>query len=589
MKALTGAAMAAVMAAPGVSFAAENISQLENPASGAPILVEHPTTATITNGTGTTIGSGAANNGTAEAVVVGQDATVQKFAGAKDASFDTAIGHKANVTGTSGTAVGSAANVSSAYGGTAVGTASNVQNGQMGTAVGYMSKSDGNFATSVGANAEADKDNSAAFGANSKATAENSVALGDNSVADEANTVSVGSKGATRKITNVTAGTAGTDGVNVSQLKDGLDGKANIDLSNINENGKQVIRDLAGKADVDINSTSGAITVKKEVKDGKTAFDLNLAKDQTFDSVTVNKTKTTNLNVTGDTVIGTNKSNTMTVNATTNFNADVNFNQGANFKGNIDAKSFSVNGDKYITEWGLDAHNHKIVNVADGEVAAGSKDAVNGGQLYNEVNNIRKDIKGDVQDAIKGEVGKVGAQAAAMANLHPLEFDKHDRVSVAASVGAYKDQVAGAVGAFYRPDKDSMISLSGAFGNNDNMYGLGISKKLGHGSNDVVSDMEDVNMAVRDLKDENTGLKNQLADMNGKYQKILDMLAKGSGLPTRVVSEVVVAPIPKDTAVKSDIKADSNGDVSQELSQEESQWYQGDDGLWHEKTVTVNE
>lgn len=99
---------------------------LMNPAGGAPILVEHPTSATITNGTGTTIGSGAANNGTTEAVVVGQDATIQKYNGTENSSFDTVIGHKASVTGTSSTAIGSAANVNNFFGGTAIGTAASV-------------------------------------------------------------------------------------------------------------------------------------------------------------------------------------------------------------------------------------------------------------------------------------------------------------------------------------------------------------------------------------------------------------------------------------------------------------------------------
>ena len=560
-KILSGVAMTAMAASPMAAMAA-NTSTLDNPAGGAPILVEHPQTQEQHAGTNTTYGNGAKQdvNSAMENIAMGKDSHIGVHAGANDASFDTAIGHEAGVTGSAGTAVGAAAKVDALFGGTAIGTASNAKGGQMGTAVGHMADAEGNFTTAMGANATAKGANAEAIGANAtangagataigtgaNATAANSVALGKGSVADEANSVSVGKKGETRKITNVTAGVNGTDAVNVDQLKAGLDKKANVDLNNITEAGKQVIRDLSAGAAVDIKSTSGAITVKKDVKNGKSTYDLNLAENQKFNKVEVNEmdgktVKAGDLNVTGNTVIGTNKNNTMTVNATTNlkgdvtvdgkttFNGDVSFNQGVAFNGNVDAKSFSVNGEKYITEWGLDAHNHKIVNVADGTVAAGSKDAINGGQLYTAMNDVRKGVKDDIDHA----TGEVGAQAAAMAGLHPLEYDRNHKVSVAASVGAYKSETAGAIGGFYRPDDMSMVSFQTALGKNDNMYALGYSQKFGH-SDEKLSDMSDVQNAMDKLKAENDDLKN-------KYDQILEMLSQKTPLPMRVVSEVVVA------------------------------------------------
>ena len=564
-KILGSAAMAAMMVSPTMAMAAENTSTLDNPAGGAPILTEHPQTAVQTAGQNTTYGSGAkqAVGAAKENVVMGTDAGVKVHSGTQDASFDTAVGHEAGVTGSAGTAIGAAAKVDALFGGTAVGTAASAKGGQMGTAVGHMAEATGNFATAEGANAVAQA-KATALGANAEATGDNSVALGQGSVAKEANTVSVGKEGATRRITNVTAGVNGTDGVNVSQLKDAmanatdknavhytdnshknvkLDGnggtvvdgvangkvskdskeavngsqlyevdqkKADVNLSNITKEGEQVIKNLA-QTKVDIKSGDGSIVVKKEVKDGQSNFDIKLAEDQTFNKVTVN-------NIDAKTV----KAGDLTVDGSSTFNGDVTFNKEVNFKNNVDAKSFSVNGEKYVTEWGLDANNHKIINVADGTVAAGSKDAVNGGQLYTAMNDVRKGVKDDIDKA----TGEVGAQAAAMASLHPLEYDRANKVSVAASVGGYKDEIAGAVGAFYRPDNRTILSVQGAFGANDNMWGVGYGQKFGHSHNGEIKDTSDV--------------ENALADLQNKYDKLLGMLSNQSGLPARVVGDVVV-------------------------------------------------
>ena len=653
-KILSGAAMAALLATPATSMAAST-STLDNPNGGAPILVEHPQSAPQTNGTNNVIGAGAsqAANSAKENIAFGTDASITVHSGGDDASFDTAVGHEASINGSGGTAVGAAAKVDALFGGTAIGTASTAKGGQMGTAIGYMSTADGNFATSVGANANATGANSEAIGANSSATGSNStaigvgasatgansVALGKGSVATQDNTLSIGTEGSTRRITNVTAGIDDTDGVNVSQLKQGLGGKANIDLDNITEAGKNVIRNLAQvNADIDISSSDSSIAVLKNTDGDKILFDVVLSKDQVFNSVEVNE-----LNVTGDTVIGTDKGDTLTVNATTNlkndviigedksdtltvnsttnlkgdvtvdgdatFNGKVQFNNDVAFNGNVDARSFSVNGETYISEDGIDAHNHKVINVADGDIREGSKDAINGGQLHRAMNDLRNDVQSDIEDA----TGEVGAQAAAMSALHPLEYDKDNKVSVSASVGAYKSNAAGAIGAFYRPDKNSMIGFQGAIGKNDNMYAIGYSQKFGHVSaeDEQLDNLDKVNSELAALKAENKDLKD-------KYDQILAMLSDKSGLPARVVSEVVVAPVGDDGTVDEDgsivestidtaadtaigaIAAcgdDSDDETEGEIGgidsiiaetaqyDTEKHWVKGEDGLYHEVTV----
>ena len=131
---------------------------------------------------------------------------------------------------------------------------------------------------------------------------------------------------------------------------------------------------------------------------------------------------------------------------------------------------------------GINANGHKVRNVADGEVSATSKDAVNGSQLYNVVQFSTSTLTArmdSMKSRLTDDINKVGAGAAAMANLHPIEYKRNDKVSVAAAVGNYKDTTSMAVGAFYRPDAKSMVSVSGSVGSNDNMIGIGYSQRFG--------------------------------------------------------------------------------------------------------------
>ena len=152
-------------------------------------------------------------------------------------------------------------------------------------------------------------------------------------------------------------------------------------------------------------------------------------------------------------------------------------------------------GDKtYIDENGINANGQKVTNVADGTIAEGSKDAVNGGQLHatnqrvSTVENRMDGVENRVDrvenrvDNLDNRIDKVGASAAAMANLHPMDFDEDSKVSVAAAVGNYRSETAGALGVFYRPTDRVMMNVSTSFGNGENMIGGGVSFKLGKSS-----------------------------------------------------------------------------------------------------------
>ena len=148
----------------------------------------------------------------------------------------------------------------------------------------------------------------------------------------------------------------------------------------------------------------------------------------------------------------------------------------------------------YIDENGINANGQKITNVADGTVAEGSTDAVNGGQLNatnqrvttveNRMDGVenRMDRVENRVDNLDNRIDKVGASAAAMANLHPMDFDEDSKVSVAAAMGSYRSETAGALGVFYRPTDRVMLNVSTSFGNGENMVGGGVSFKLGKSS-----------------------------------------------------------------------------------------------------------
>ena len=193
--------------------------------------------------------------------------------------------------------------------------------------------------------------------------------------------------------------------------------------------------------------------------------------------------------------------NTKTLNVTEDANVGRNLAVGGNatITGDVTANSYKVGDKTYISAAGINANDQKITNVADGSISEGSKDAVNGGQLYT------------VKNDLEGKVNKVGANAAAMANLHPMEFDPSSKWNIAAAIGNYGSETAAAIGAFYRPNDNVMVNLSTAFGTGENMVGGGVSVRLGKGGNKL-------------SREETNALKAQVADLTARMDALLSVL-----------------------------------------------------------------
>lgn len=144
--------------------------------------------------------------------------------------------------------------------------------------------------------------------------------------------------------------------------------------------------------------------------------------------------------------------------------------------GNVDKTNVTLNkGGDSVT----------IHNVAAGTA---DTDAVNVSQLnqaWDQINNNTTAITniGNKVGELDSRIDEVGAGAAALAALHPLDFDPDDKWDFAAGYGNYRGENAVAIGAFYRPNEDTMFSVGGNVGNGDNMVNAGVSFKLGQGNN----------------------------------------------------------------------------------------------------------
>ena len=190
----------------------------------------------------------------------------------------------------------------------------------------------------------------------------------------------------------------------------------------------------------------------------------------------------------------------------------------------MNSSGLTIKNGPSITQTGVDAGGKRITNVAAGDISANSTDAVNGGQLW-KTNQTINNIGGAVNE-LGDRMDRVGAGAAALAALHPLDFDPDDKWDVAAGYGNYKDAHAVAVGAFYRPNEDTMFSVGGSFGGGENMVNAGVSVKLGQG-NHVSTSKVAMAKEIVDLRDENKDLKKRLDTMEQKMNSILGILDMG--------------------------------------------------------------
>ena len=187
----------------------------------------------------------------------------------------------------------------------------------------------------------------------------------------------------------------------------------------------------------------------------------------------------------------------------------------------ISDKGLEIKDGPSVTKDGINAANKNITNVADGKVEKDSKDAINGGQLHQAKADINNRIDGVENQVVSNtnrinqlgsRVNKVGAGAAALAALHPMDFDPDDKLTFSAGYGNYGGENAAAIGAYYRPDEKVMFSVGGTVGNGENMVNAGVSFALDR-TNHVSNSRTALAREVIDLR-------GQLAVMGAKMAKM---------------------------------------------------------------------
>lgn len=168
-----------------------------------------------------------------------------------------------------------------------------------------------------------------------------------------------------------------------------------------------------------------------------------------------------------------------------------------------------------IKQGDVNMGGNTISGVAPGKVSADSTEAINGSQLYARDQAIGK--LGNSVNRLDNKINRAGAGAAALAALHPQDFDPDDKWDFAAGYGNYHGASAAAIGAFYRPTEDVMVSVGGSMGGGENMVNAGVTFKLGqhnHVSNSRVAMAKE----IRDLKatvGQLTQMVNQLTGNGG--------------------------------------------------------------------------
>lgn len=158
-----------------------------------------------------------------------------------------------------------------------------------------------------------------------------------------------------------------------------------------------------------------------------------------------------------------------------------------------------------------------ITNVAAGRISNTSTDAINGSQLHSviqEMNSVSSDTLTKANGYTDNQVNKVGAASAALAALHPLEFNKDYKWQFAAGFGNYGNKTAVALGAFYQPNENILLSLGTTLGGHNNMVNGGATFRFGHNS-----EMNTDKQVVTDAKVQE--LENRLKVMEEKYNELL--------------------------------------------------------------------
>lgn len=353
------------------------------------------------------------------------------------------------------------------------------------------------------------------------------------------------------RISNVAAGIYDTDAVNVSQLRDAM----NSSQISINA-GTGIIVEKTGSSYtiktniVGLSNEHGTVTVSTDsdptpVTNSNTSTTnrarrmsvMLAANDQVAEESETTTSTGDPLNVkysATEVTFWTDDSKAASVNdgERIDFKGDGNITTSSKVGENSDTITFALNKDisvdsvtanKIAINNGPTMSSNGITNLAPGEISETSTDAVNGSQLYatnlaviNNTENINS-LSNSISK-LDNRIDRVGAGAAALAALHPLDYDPDDKWDFAAGYGNYGSASAVAVGAYYRPNEKTMFSLGGSFGGGENMVNAGVSFKLGSGSNGTSTSKAVMAKKINSLNETIASQEAKLAEQDKKIE-----------------------------------------------------------------------
>lgn len=501
-------------------------------------------------------------NGMGEGGTAGDHSTAVGAYSESSGVASTALGGFSKATEKFATSLGYASE--SGLRGTAVGAASQIT-GEGGTAVGFLSSASAPGAVALGLSSVADREAGwqgyhPVYGQMQNISPAwqstwGAVSVGAGAFQDEDGRWI---PQRTRQIINLAAGTEDTDAVNVAQLREAMSDarvsihagegiivekmgteytiKANLNgLSN--EHGTVHILSDTGEFPHDWPDGSSdqpnpaprpaprrVMAAAPEVDNGgllHVGYVANEVDFATDDGNTARLNDGGTVNVLGGDNIHTASSSTTNDNGQTVDNIHIHLNKDIR----VDSVSIGEKG-PILNGKGMDMKGLSITGLAPGEVSATSTDAVNGSQLYatnQMVQENRQNITqlGNSLNKLDNRINRVGAGAAALAALHPLDFDPDDKWDFAAGYGNYRGANAAAVGLYYRPNEDTMFSVGGSFGGGENMINAGVSLKIGRG-NHVSNSRVAMAKEIRDLRQALADQAAEIAQLKGMHYLAID-------------------------------------------------------------------
>ena len=161
----------------------------------------------------------------------------------------------------------------------------------------------------------------------------------------------------------------------------------------------------------------------------------------------------------------------------------------------------------------INVGNQQIHNVAKG---VDDTDAVNVAQLKDverKITNIDSNVINQARLYTDGQVAKVGAGAAALAGLHPLDYNPNDKWSFGVGFGNYKNAQATALGAFYQPNEHTMFNIATTLGDNRNMVSLGANVKVGYQDPTLKMSRFEMAKQIKDLQSDNASLRTEVDEI----------------------------------------------------------------------------